>query len=256
MPTPDLPASLPHNWQLPEAVTRRLGTEAGRQRAMAAEGHLLIILHSPPGDDHAHRQARLFWRDADGKWRSNDGGGGLPALAKLLDEYHAVLHGFEQEEEQDDRAEHYFNLLERLSPIVRASRHLYAALQQARELSGDDRDVISARDRAYQIERTAELQYTETKHAQELCMLRRAEEQAALAQETNAATHRLNMLAAFFLPLATISGVFGVSLPHGLEELSPPIPFLLHVLIGLGAGAVLTVAVVGAGKAARRNYRS
>ena len=253
MPSPDLPASIPHNWNLPEAITRRLGVQAGRQRAMSADDHLLIILHAPPGEDHVHRQARLFWRDADGRWRSNDGGGGLPALNALLDEYVAVLADMEEHEHDGDDAAHYFNLLERLSPIVRASRHLHSALQEARQLSGDDRDVISARDRAYQVERAAELQYAETKHDQELCVNRRVEQQAVLAQETNAAAHRLNMMAAFFLPLATISAVFGTNLQHGWEGAEPPIPFLLHVLIGLIAGAVLTVSVVGGGRTLQRS---
>lgn len=255
MNTHAAPPSIPHNWTLPPGIMRRLGAKAGRQRAMEADGHLLIILHAPPGEDHDVREPKLFWRDTDGKWRSNDGAGGVSAIGRLLDEYQGLLAEMEEEDDEAGDAEHYFSLLERLAPVVRAARHLHSALQEARQLAGDDRDVISARDRAYEIDRAAELQYGETKNNQELYVSRQAERQAAAAQEMAAASHRLNLLAAFFLPLATLSGVLGVNLEHGLETSSPPLPFLLHVLVGLGAGVLLSVAVVGAARPGRGKSR-
>ena len=46
------PASpLPKSWEIPDAIRNRLGREAGPQRAMLEEGHLLVIAHRMPGPD-------------------------------------------------------------------------------------------------------------------------------------------------------------------------------------------------------------
>jgi hypothetical protein len=55
--------------------------------------------------------------------------------------------------------------------------------------------------------------------------------------------HRLNLLAAFFFPIATLSAVFGVNLIHGWESESAPIPFLAMLALGLMLGCVLTLFV-------------
>ena len=47
------------------------------------------------------------------------------------------------------------------------------------------------------------------------------------------ASHRLNMLAAFFFPIATLSAVFDTSLSHPLEQYIPP-PYAFYSVIGLG----------------------
>ena len=52
--------------------------------------------------------------------------------------------------------------------------------------------------------------------------------------------HRLNVLAAFFFPIATLMAIFGTNLQHGLETLSPPIPFLIVLGIGFLAGCIMT----------------
>ena len=42
------PNFVPKSWELPESIRKRLGDDAGRQRLMDEEGHLLMILHQPP----------------------------------------------------------------------------------------------------------------------------------------------------------------------------------------------------------------
>ena len=56
---------LPPDWQLPEAISRRLGDKVGRQRLMATEGHLLFVLHEPPKPGEAERIGRPIWRHPD-----------------------------------------------------------------------------------------------------------------------------------------------------------------------------------------------
>ncbi len=41
--------NLPSSWQLPEEIRQRFGLKsAGKQRAMLADGHLLLVLHRAP----------------------------------------------------------------------------------------------------------------------------------------------------------------------------------------------------------------
>ena len=49
---------LPTSWDIPQIFRDRLGVTSGRQRAMVHEGHLLLVLHGPPSDDHAARGGR------------------------------------------------------------------------------------------------------------------------------------------------------------------------------------------------------
>jgi Mg2+ and Co2+ transporter CorA len=55
-------------------------------------------------------------------------------------------------------------------------------------------------------------------------------------------SHRLNILAAIFLPLATISSVLGMNLTHGWEHREHSV-FWIAVAIGVFAGLMLTVLV-------------
>jgi hypothetical protein len=49
------PSTLPPSWDVPQEFRNRLGKQAGRQRAMLSEGHLLLILHRPP-DPHRDKR--------------------------------------------------------------------------------------------------------------------------------------------------------------------------------------------------------
>ncbi len=57
--------------------------------------------------------------------------------------------------------------------------------------------------------------------------------------EYDAATYRLNLLAATFFPVATLSAVFGMNLPHGLESLGVPLSFWGVLGVGLVCGLIL-----------------
>lgn len=51
---------LPSEWELPQAIRRRLGQQAGRQRCMSAENHLLLVLHEPPTGSEISFTGRFF----------------------------------------------------------------------------------------------------------------------------------------------------------------------------------------------------
>jgi Mg2+ and Co2+ transporter CorA len=206
---------------------------------MFADGHLLLVVHLPPGPDDDHRQGRFLWRKPDGTWASNDLGSNQNVVNRHLDQYAEAIQACDEREEQASTAEAHFAVLDRLAPIHRAARHLHQVLQEARQLVPEDRSLINYRDRAYEIERTAELLHTDTKNALDVLSARKAEEQAQASHRMAISAHRLNMLVAFFFPLATLSGILGVNLQHGLEFVAPPFLFLAFLAAGLISGLIL-----------------
>lgn len=232
---------LPTTWQLPVAIRNRLGKTVGRQRPMAAEGHLLLALHAPPQPEDTERRGRFFWRNPQGEWASKDLGSGIHALAVHIDEYEDAVAKLDRLEAKATTVDEYFHILEQLTPIHRSARNLYDVLQEARQLCPGDGDLLNMRDRAYTIARNTELLIHETKNALDFRMAKRAEEQARASQHMLVAAHRLNMLAAFFFPIAALTAVFGVNLRHGYEERYVPQLFLATIGVGLLMGLVLTV---------------
>lgn len=234
---------LPKVWDVPETFRGRLGDRSGRQRAMMAEGHLLLVLHKAPRPDEDLRQAVFFWRQPDGEWLASEQGAGLAALDGHLAEYEKVIDHWETQESKAASASAYFDVLDSLAPVHRAVRNLHAVLQDARKRMESDRNLINLRDRAYDLERRAELLYSGAKNSLDFAVARRSEEQAEAANRMAMSAHRLNLLAAFFFPLATLSAVFGVNLKFGFEDNPPPFAFLVVVGIGLGMGVMLAAFV-------------
>jgi Mg2+ and Co2+ transporter CorA len=230
---------LPPGWEVPQAFRDRLGDKVGRQRAMMADGHLLLVLHAPPKPEDDERVGRLFWRTPEGKWSSSDFVKGVAALEQHLAEYEEVLDRLDEAEDHANSADALFTVLEHLTPLHRSVRNLHQVMQEARKMVPADRDLINLRDWAYDIERTAELLFNEVKNSLDFAVARRAEEQARSSQRMATAAHRLNVLAAFFFPIATLSAVFGVNLEHGLETLHGPYLFLGLIAIGVITGALL-----------------
>lgn len=210
---------VPGQWQLPKELVERLGARtAGRQRALCAEGHLLLILHEPPTRDELDRVAVYFWRDPAGRWLHSGRGNGISCLSEHLARYRDAEERIDLAYRAACCASDYFQLLEELVPLQRSARNQHAALQAAREQVRGDRELISLRDEAGALERAFEILHADARNALEFEMARLAEEQARLGEETVRAGHRLNILAALFLPLSAVTGVFGMNLPLGLEQ--------------------------------------
>ena len=238
------PGSLvPAAWDVPAIFRQRLGDKVGRQRAMFADGHLLLILHSPPSADDDDRHGRLFWRAPDGTWKAKSSSNGRRALKEHLAAYRKRLEELEELESGAESADDYFAVLSESNPIYRAARNQHMAMQHARELTVDARDVINFRDQTYEIERAAELMHTDTKNALDFSVARRTEEQAQSSFQMAVSSHRLNVLAAFFFPIATLSSLLGTNLKHGYEELHAPWLFLGMLGVGLLIGLVLKAAI-------------
>jgi hypothetical protein len=231
-------ALIPKVWTtLPDAIRVRLGNEAGPQRAMLEEGHLLIILHQLPSPEDHRRKAALFWRSPDGTWKTTERGSGPGAISDLLEAFADCLDQLDEAENAAQTALAYHSVLEKLAPVVRSTRGLHKALQQAREMMKSERELINCRDRAAAVERSADLLLQDAQFGLDFVVAKQAEAQAAEARQMSAAAHRLNLLAALFLPLTALAGVFGMnSLPAGLET---PAVFWLVCIAGLSLGAFL-----------------
>lgn len=236
MPTESV-SPLPKTWEIPSKLRDRLSDRAGRQRALFEDGHLLLVLHYPPKPDEVERRGRYFWRKPDGGWTCHDGAAGPASLSQHLDEYsHAVRH-FDMQEEDAADASAYFKVVGGLTPLLRAATHLHQVLQDARKLVPEDRVLIRVRDQAYELERTVELLHANAKNGLEFEIAKQGESEARSSRQMARSAHRLNVLAAFFFPLATISGVLGID---GDVPWRADAQLILAVLGGgLVAGALL-----------------
>jgi hypothetical protein len=242
MPEPVTRSLLPATWAVPDVFRRRLGEEPGRQRAMHADGHVLLVLHAPPSPDTPNREGRFFWCDSNGSWTPSGSAPSQPGLGQLLAAYEKTLEKLRQAEDDAVSARQYFELLNRLNPLARSARNLHDALQNAREAAPNDRQLLLWRDRAYAIQRSAELLQTDAKNALDFAVAERAEQEAESSRRALTAAHRLNTLVACFFPVATLAAVFGVNLRHGLEGYDAayaPLPLIGILSSGFVLGLIL-----------------
>ena len=231
---------LPHGWNIPQQLRDRIGEQVGRQRAMFADGHLLVILHEPPDPEETGRRGRFFWREPDGTWNASEGKG-PQALQNYLLEYRELLEALEEQDKGAKTARDYFEVITELAPLYRTARNMHLALQQARDFVPKSKGLINLRDMAYGNERIAELLYSDAGNSLEFVIAQQTEEQAQASHQMAVSSHRLTVLAAFFFPLATLSGLFGVNMYHGFESDRYPsvVPFLVMLAVGLISGFLI-----------------
>jgi len=226
-----------YKWDLPEKITERLGDSTyGRQRAMFEDDHLLLILHSPPGEDDMSRECVVFLRRPDGRWLCNGSDNGELQLRRLLKKYQDMFSTFDDQYEAATSAIDLFTVLEPLTPVARAATNMNAALQSAREQVKEDAFLIAMRDEGYELSRNYELLFSDAKIALDFRIAQNAERQSVQTQAMAAAQHKLNLLAAVTFPLMAGAALFGMNLHHGYEEESPVVFWLV-----LGVGVVIGI---------------
>lgn len=218
-------AAIPTNWNVPDLFRKRLGDVAGRQRVMSTDGHLLLILHELPSEKSAERNLRLFWRDADGAWKSDCFGDGVAALKSHLTQYAKAVDELDRQEHDATGPDDYFRIRHAIAPLRRAAHNMHDALMAGQDAVPDDRELISCCNQAGTIERAADLVHEDSQHGLQYAMAKQSEQQAL-------ASHRLNILVALFFPVATIAAVFSMKLASGLEGVMQP--WLFWVVLGFG----------------------
>jgi hypothetical protein len=230
---------IPRDWTIPELLRSRLGDEGGRQRAMFADGHLLLVLHEVPKANDPDRKTRLLWRAPDGKWDSSTMGGGVQGLVRHLAEFSKTVDGLEERLLKAEQARDYFSILQHVTPLWRTTRNMANALQEARGLVTTDRELIIARDTAGNLERACELLHSDAVHGLDYTVARQGEEMAKASADMARAGHRLNLIAAMFLPLSAVTSVFGMQLTNGLEHVASPYLFWIILALGVIIGLVM-----------------
>jgi hypothetical protein len=236
---------LPVQWNVPAIFRSRLGVQAGRQRTMTHDGHLLVILHTVPEPGELSRKAAIFWRMPEGEWKSTgEAKGNIFALRTHVDAFTKAAESLEIRVDGAKSAADYFSVLRDLGPFLRTARGLHKALQEARDAS-TDADVISLRDQAGEVERCAELLHEDAKNGLDYTIAHRSEEQAARAQTISRSGHRLNRLAAVFLPVSAIGGAFSMKFASGLEDVHSPWVFWAFFASAFLLGFVIRAMVKG-----------
>lgn len=236
---------VPPTWTLPENLRLRLGQSTyGRQRAIVEDGHLLLILHKAPGPNDRGREGLLYWRNPSGEWQFSRGGPGPGAIKRHVLSYAEIEQKLSSTYERATDMSALFDLVEALTPLVRAARNMHAALQTAREAIRNDAFLIELRDLAYDVERNFDLLLEDVRIEIQQRTARKAEEQSQLSAAALQASHRLNILAALFFPLTAIASVFGMNLAHGMNPESPFI-FWLVLVAGCALGFGMKSWVLG-----------
>ncbi len=232
---------IPHNWQVPQVFRDRMGAHAGRQRCMTADGHVLIVLHDVPDPGRRQRRdATLFWRAPDGKWSCS--AGGPQTIAPLQQHVQAFLDAathHEQLLEQAVTADDWYALVHATVPLARATANMRDALQEARDAAKLDKALITVRDLAIDAARAFELIHVHAKEGLDYTSAKRAEEQSKNAEHMLVSAHRLNLIAAVFLPVTAFATLFGMNLRSGLEGVGDPWAFWVLVAVSLLCGLII-----------------
>ena len=236
----------PRMWRIPIEIRRRLSGRVGRQRAIAFEEHLLIVLHPVPNRAAPRQPGVYFWRSPEGEWCYSEQGAGFTSLEELVQQYEDTVLSLEHSLESATTTKEYFEILDQIGPIHRAARNLHETLGHAREqtIAYEQRAQLQPLcDQASEIEHSAETLQVDVQNAIQYETARQTELQAGFSRAQSRAAHRLNILAAIFLPLATLSSAFGMNLTSGIENLTPAL-FWLVMLLGVTVGAVIGVFVM------------
>ena len=206
---------------------------------MQSEDHLLLVLHVLPAADELTRKGVFFWYDGQGNWKCSNGSWGIASLREHLKTFATAIDDLDRQEELAQEADQYLRVLDQLTPLQRTVRNLFDVLSEARKAAPQVRDLIDARDSAYDVSRSAELLFSDTKNAMDVAMIRRAEEQARIAHRMAESAHRLNILVAVFFPLATFGTILGTTLTENWSWSHSAIPFVLFLVVGTICGIVL-----------------
>jgi hypothetical protein len=234
-----LPQFVPKTWALPDSIRRRLGDEAGRQRLMDEDGHVLLILHAPPRpDDDEVRNPVIFWRNPQGEWKSSPAGGGLAALQGLLAAYRTLIGELDEKVDTARTPRDYFEVMRAVNPLQRSSRNLLAVMEALRKARPEERSLILLRDQAVNLDRGVELAANDARSGMEFSVAESGDQLARGAHAASEEARRLNRLVAFFFPVATLAAVFGMNQPE--DVLTMPAFWAV-----IGAGVVLGWVVRG-----------
>lgn len=202
---------LPKGFDVEPELRDQLSARSGSQRCLVGHDELLLIVHEVPVSGVPEREALIFWRTPGGGWFGPDSAKGLGLLSALLDRYQQQIDEYEAVIDEPTGAKAVFAVARHSGPLIRSSRNLLTALDQALVHDEENRELMSLRDRGRELERAAELLYHDAKLLLDFQQAERAEEQQAATERLNTIAFRLNLMAGFFLPLVGIGALLGMN---------------------------------------------
>lgn len=210
---------------------------------MATDGHILIVLHDLPNpDDPDTLDARVYWRKPDGTWKSQGSSATtIGALRAHVETFVAAVDTLEHKAAKATGAKDWFEIMHHAAPLHRMVRNQAATLAEARDLVKGDKELIGVRDTAQETERSIELINHHARAGLDYTIAANAEANAKSTEHVLASQHRLNLIAATFLPITAISALLSMNLKHGFESYNAPYAFWV-----VAAGAFLLGLIVRA----------
>ena len=245
---------VPPGWDIPASIRAQLGDHSGRQRTLEADGHVVMILHKVPRPRSHQREGIAFWRHPEGQWSFNGRGNALNVLKQLIEAYQKTVERLGEEHDAADNAGEKFAVLESVGPLNRAARNMFDTLVHARDVVESHegrRELQKLCDQTSDISRACELLQMDARHALEFYIAKQGEVQAAHSRELERSSHKLNTVAAIFLPLTAVASVFGMNLRNGFEN-APPWMFWLVLVSSVTAGYVASEFILGVKTRRRR----
>src|SRR5512139_2672592 len=116
---------IPNDWDVPSVFRQRMGDAGGRQRAMSANGHVLLVLHELPDPaSPGLRTARFYWRKPDGSFRASHApaASGVRPLRDHVETFASAVDRLEDRVESARRAQDWFAALREAAPLLRSTR--------------------------------------------------------------------------------------------------------------------------------------
>lgn len=200
---------LPEHFEVDPEIREQLGERPGHQRCLEGGGELFLVLHEVPEGGKLERDALFFWKRRDGLW-VQDEGAGSGGIGRLMDRYEQAVDDLEGEIDRGTRAEEFYRVLRRSSPMLRAARNLAASLAQAYAMDPDDEALRAYVDRAREVERQCELLHADARMALDYWHARLAEDQAESVSRLNRVALRTNVLLWILLPLVALAALPGM----------------------------------------------
>lgn len=224
---------LPEHYEIERNLREQLGGRPGHQRCVVGSNELLIVVHEVPQAGIPERGAIFFWKKSDGKWLQPGGTTGLTELGALMDRYARAIDKNEEEMETTESTEKVFGVLRHAGPLVRSTRHMAQALEQALAQVPDDRVIRDLHDRARELERAAELLQSDARETLIYWQAEASEDHVKSSQRLGKILFKLNLVTGFFLPIVAFGGLFGmnVDLPDFVEGMFWQI-FFAGLLVG------------------------
>lgn len=206
---------IPDKWDIPAKLRARIGKTIGRQRTIQEDGHTIILLHQTPSATEKTRKGACCWVTPDEKivFQSE-----AETFDHVFNNYRKKISSLENDYKMGSSAIQYFKVLEEIVPIHFATIRMANALQMARDLLPNSRQVLLWRDETYELQRETEILQTCAKNALDYHQAKSVEDLSHITYELTKTSHRLNMLATFFVPMMAVSALFGMNIPNGFEN--------------------------------------